>query len=493
MYLLTEQQAETAGFKLLDLTVGGGSATVYKALHRSTEKTVALKVLNPGGNPLRIQREARALNTLQHPNIATFVAVGEIGSMVYLATQWIEGTSLRHWLDLMTQSEQPLVEVDRVLSITKSLASALTHAHSNGVTHGDINPNNILITHNKEAKIIDFGIGRSACDQTITQTTELAGTPRYLAPELITGDSPSAHSDQYALALIAYEILTGQWPYPEHQSNTATALHHQLYTQPTPIRELRPSLPASMDFVFSRALDKLPDQRFKNIQCFHDALAQETFSGPTVPNKKPTTTRIHTPGIALALVLSIAMIASIWWAGDESTIVVRTLQKASVTTTENVLNENDCNLYGNSEFDDVLEDNFYQDVEYAELAIRVNHPDAESSPILQLGDTERYGSYGIILDITGGQQYSFSADLMFKDYVHKAELVILWLDESWQTIEGEDDKLTIRQIFDGTYQLPDVIAPDIAHYAVPTLYKDASTGIMYADNVIFSAIGQTCQ
>ncbi|MFK8082661.1 MAG: serine/threonine protein kinase [Granulosicoccus sp.] len=501
MYLLSEQQAESAGFKLLDLTASGGTATVYKARHEATAQTVALKVINPGGNPLCIEREARVLNTLNHPNIATFVAAGEIGSKVFLATQWVEGTSLRQWLDLDSNSEQRLLETNLALSLNKSLTDALAFAHSNGIVHGDINPNNILISNNREVKIVDFGIGRAAFDQTITVANELAGTPRYLAPELIHGDLPSPDSDQYALAIVIYELLTGQWPFSELQATAATALHHQLYTQATPIRELRPDFSPSMDLVFGKALNKIPSQRFKNVQTFHAALIQAAYPDSIDCNKHCSTTVKHTPGIALAVVLAICIVISIWWTQEEST----TPLLASISTIDNdeqaqgsatkldmTHKDSYCNLYVNAEFDNALEDNFYQDALFTDLAIRVDHPEATSSPILQIGDINQYGNYGIILDITGGQQYSFSAHLMFSGYVHKAELTIFWLDESWQTIYGEEDKLTIERRFDGTFQLSNVIAPDIAHYAVPTIFKDASAGIVYADNVAFLSIGQPC-
>lgn len=501
MYLLTEQQADTAGFKLLCLTASGGSATVYKALHKTTGTVVALKVLNPGADPLRVQREARVLTTLQHPNIAALVDVGETASIAYLATQWIEGKSLRRWLDLNVQFDQSPLDLDLALSLTRCMANALDHAHANGVFHGDVNPNNILISPSQEAIIIDFGIGRAPWDQTITATTDLAGTPRYLAPELITGDAPSAGSDQYALALVVYEMLTGQWPYSGHQSNAAVALHHQLYTQPTPIRELRPCLSASMDEVFTRALAKSPIHRFANIQCFYDALFQATSSVSTTSDNHPSILRVNSPRIGPAVVLGLFIVSSLWWTHGQRTIPLF----ASVSTTEDhdiqdvdkietnsVLDSHSCNLYRNAEFDNELEDNFYQDAQYAQLAIRVEDPDISSSPILQVGDIDQYGNYGIILDVIGGHAYSFSADLIFKDYVHKAELTIFWLDESWQVIEGKEDKLTINRLFDGTFHLSNVIAPDIARYAVPTIYKDASSGIVYADNINFSATDQTC-
>ncbi|MFK7996643.1 MAG: serine/threonine protein kinase [Granulosicoccus sp.] len=501
MYLLTEQQADTAGFKLLDLKASGGTSIVYKAQHKATEKTVALKVLNPGGNPQRIQREARVLSTLEHPNIATFIAVGEIGSMVYVATRWIEGTTLRQWMILNTASNQALVNVDVALSLIRSIAGALTHIHSNGIAHGDINPNNILISRNQEATLVDFGIGRTSCDQTVTATSELAGTPRYLAPELIAGNSPSADSDQYAFALVAYEMLTGQWPFPEHRSNAATALHHQLYSKPAPICELRPSLPATTDQVFTRALSKLPNQRFENVKSFCDALSKAAFTIGTNTEECQLTSRASRPRIAMAFALVGLTVASLWWSSDETPTPILAsvgtdkpiiINSISTTETADKHSDHQCNLYVNSKFDVKLEDNFYQDALYAELATRVDYPAAAASPVLQVGDSDQYGNYGIILEVTSGQQYSFSADLMFKDYVHKAELTILWLDEFWQIIEGEEDTLTIKRRFYGTFHLPSTTAPDDAHYAVPTLYKDASAGIMYADNVMFSAIGESC-
>jgi len=502
MYLLTEQQADTAGFKLLDLKASGGTCVVYKAMHKISGAPVALKVLNPGGNPSRIQREASVLSTLQHSNIARFMATGEIGSMVYLATCWIEGMTLRQWMHDNAGQDQPLVEVDIVLSFTKSIASALAYVHGKGISHGDINPSNILISQSQEVKLVDFGIGRAACDQAVTATIELSGTPRYMAPELIAGKSPSPSSDQYALALVVFELLSGQWPYSDHQSSAANALHHHLYSQPDSICELRPCLPASMNQVFARALSKLPEQRFNKIEDFYQALVRASVPVENGPEKftpfRPASRQ------RLALVSGVALAALIvtsgWWLHEDIRMpilaAVGTIggtETSLLSSTENndFRGNKNCNLYRNSGFDVELEQNFYRDNDYAELATRVNHPSAPGSPVLQVGDSDQYGQYGIILNISGGQQYSFSSNLMFKDYVHKAELSILWLDKFWQVIEGEGEKLTIRQLFDGLHYLNSK-APDNAHYAVPTLFKDASAGIMYADSVIFSPVGQAC-
>ncbi len=500
MYLLTKQQADTAGFKLLDLKACGGTATVYKAQHKVTDRNVALKLLNPGSDPMYIQREAQVLSRLHHTNIAKFVDVGEIGSMPYLATEWIDGISLRQMLDQHVESQKPWMNLDLALLLIEPIAGALTHAHAHGVTHGDINPNNILITPEHQAHIIDFGIGRARDDQPATVTTELAGTPRYLAPELISGDRPSASSDQYALALVAYEMLTGQGPYPEHETNAATVLHHQLYSQPAPIQELRPSLSASMNQAFSTALQKSPDRRFDSIESFHDALSNATSVVAPSPDT-PSSSRLKTPSIMLGLVVGVLIVSNLWWRHEKSiepalasisTTGDNALSAASATDTKKQLIETPCNLFANATFDDELDDNFYRDAQYTDLAVRVDHPDAESSPVLQLGNTDQYGVYGVILEIAGGQQYSFRVDLMFRDYVHKAELTILWLDENWQTMEGEEIKQSVERLFDGTFELSNAIAPVNAHYAVPTLYKDASAGIVYADNIRFSVAGHSC-
>ena len=485
MHLLTAQHADEAGFELLSMEARGGSSIVYRAVHAQSRERVALKLLTHSTNPERIQREATLLKQLRHPNIARFIDAGVMGPFAYLATEWVQGSPLRKQLEQQPGAirHRPM---QTLISQLQHIACALEFAHEAGIVHGDVNPNNILVTDNNDVRIIDFGLSRINSEAAETVTQEIAGTPRYLAPEIIMGHAPAPASDQYALALVAYEMLSGHWPFSADKPIAATALHHQLYTRPSPISELRPDLPVTMDAVFAKALNKSPVQRFDSVQAFFNALSQAA-NPVACTTAKPW---LHAPAVARCAgwvaAPCIVTAACLWLYERHRVETQRAPQLAMVTLPA------DCNLYVNAHFDDVLEENFFRDAENDRLAMLVSTPDIPSAPALQLGDHDVYGIYGKIIEISGGQSYSFSADLTFKDYVHDARLTILWLDKHWQTMEGEDDTLRVKRTFNGTFLLTPATAPEDAHYAVPTLYKDASAGVVFADNVQFSEHGESC-
>ena len=461
--------AEMAGYQLLEPAIHGGSSTVYKAKRLTgTGTPVALKILHPHHDGARIHREALALRTLEHPHIARFVEVGSMGDHAYLATQWIEGTSLKQLI------HEDLLTTERALQISEQVASALHHAHEHNVTHGDLSPSNILISHNKMAVLLDFGTGRITSESTITDSGDLAGTPRYLAPELIKGASPSPASDQYALAMVVYEMLTGGWPFDQRATSAATALHHQLYSAPTPLREARPDCPGKLEKVLTRAFDKHPEKRFPTINAFSAALATSMIEKEPLINAKRLAIAATTAVVGIATTS-----AALWYPKPEQT--GHTAHAAQTA-------ERLCNLYGNADFANELEQNFYRDQNNDSLARRIEHVEIDSSPVMQLGDTDIYGVYGIIIPVNANQSFTFSADLWFEGYVHRAQLAIVWLDSEWQAIEGADSEFEITEKFNDRYEFSDISPPSNAQYAVPSLFKDASKGIAFADNIHFSAV-----
>lgn len=444
---------------------------MYKAKHRASGKTVALKVLNPSHDASRMHREAKALSALHHQGIARIHESGTIDKHSFIATQWIEGKSLKRVINEEFPNDGQNT-IGRTLQIGRQIADALQYAHGRDVVHGDLSPTNILLAESDEVTVIDFGIGRISSDATVTASGDLAGTPRYLAPEVIKGASPSPASDQYAFALLIYEMLSGHWPF-ESSPTAATALHHQLYSTPAALQENLPGIPKRADAVILKALNKSPSDRYDCVETFFNQFAK-SLSAPY--DQKFSS--LHKAGMA-AMITALSLGG--WW-----------LMSAGKYNHTAFADEAACNLYNNSDFNRELAQNFYQDPDNPLMASRVQRAAIESSPVMQLGNNNVYGMYAVIIGIDAGRNYQFSADLWFDEYIHRAKLSIVWLDSEWQEIQGEDSLLEIAEKSDGRYAIQNATPPANAHHAVPTIFKDASQGLVFADNVVFAPSDGTC-
>ena len=255
----------------------GGMATVYLATDLKHERQVALKVLKPELAALvgaeRFLTEIKTTANLQHPHILPLHDSGEADSFLFYVMPYVEGESLRDWLD----REQQL-HVDEAVKIATDLAEALDYAHRNKVIHRDIKPANILM-HEGRPLIADFGIALAvgaAGGTRLTETGLSVGTPYYMSPEQATGDQIlGAASDIYALACVLYEMLVGEPPY---SGNTAQAVLGKIIAGgPVSATAHRPSIPAHVDAALRCALEKLPADRFTSAQEFADAMGNEHF------------------------------------------------------------------------------------------------------------------------------------------------------------------------------------------------------------------------
>src|SRR5918995_4466832 len=194
----------------------GGMATVYLALDLKLQRKAAIKVLRPElaaslGND-RFLREIEIAARLSHPHILPLHDSGEAGGHLYYAMPYVEGESLRQKLEREGQ-----LPIEEVIAIARAVASALSHAHRQGVVHRDIKPENILLARGNDglaahALVADFGIARAldaAGGERLTETGLALGTPAYMSPEQASGDQVDARSDLYSLACVLYEMLAG--------------------------------------------------------------------------------------------------------------------------------------------------------------------------------------------------------------------------------------------------------------------------------------------
>ena len=256
------------------LLARGGMAEVYLGTHVTLARPVAVKVLHSyiEEEPLlleRFQREARVVAGFRHPNIVQIFDFDTIEGHPYIVMEYLRGPTLATYLRSLHQRKKrsPPAQAAQLLN---GLAAALDYAHARGAIHRDIKPANILL-HNKtdeipleknlskdvEAVLTDFGLVRVMDTGTHTTSGLISGTPVYMSPEQALGEKIDHRTDIYSLGIVLYELLAGRLPFKA--DNTLTVLHMQIYSKPLPI----PELPARVQAVLDRVLQKNPDDRYQ--------------------------------------------------------------------------------------------------------------------------------------------------------------------------------------------------------------------------------------
>ena len=249
---------------------------VYRALDRELDRRVAVKVLNPQLSQNlqfteRFRREVRSVARLDHQNIARVYDVGTDNGIYFFVMQLVEGTSVSN----LIKRNGIKFPLDQILLIIAQVSSALDYAHSRGIYHLDIKPENILIDNNGNALLVDFGIALAA--EEVTVGHGIAGTPEYMAPEQFKGETLSARTDQYSLALVMYEMLTGRTPFrTESRSWTSMETAHLHYHPPDP-NQIRPGVPPHITHALLKALDKNPRKRFARCSDFARSLGAGAY------------------------------------------------------------------------------------------------------------------------------------------------------------------------------------------------------------------------
>ncbi len=256
-------------FKFLDLLGQGSSGCVWKAYDQHLNRFVAIKLPHSDlpSQTDHFVREARAASRLKHPNIATILEVGQESDSCFLLSELVEGGSLADRLAKETLTIQESVDV------LIEVASALEYAHSQGIVHRDFKPHNILVGDNGAIKLVDFGLAKDFNDHdaTITQTGALLGTPAYMSPEQADGSKgkPQATTDIYSLGVVFYQLLTGDVPF---RGNPQIVLFQLLHAEPLPPIRLDKRIPAELNTLCLKCLEKKPEYRFQTAKELKDEL-----------------------------------------------------------------------------------------------------------------------------------------------------------------------------------------------------------------------------
>ncbi len=265
-------------YRLMRLLGRGGMGEVYAAEDTRKGRVVALKLISPqfSDDPTfraRMQREAEAAGRMTEPHVVPIHDYGEINGRLYLEMRLIEGTSLAAVL-----KAGGALSPSRAVAIVRQVASALDAAHTIGVTHRDVKPENILVTSDDFAYLVDFGIARATTDPGLTQTGMAMGTYKYMAPERFTGNGVTYRSDVYALACVLEECLTGSPPFGDDSIERLLAAH--LMEPPPRPSQLRPGkVPAAIDQVIATGMAKNPDERYRSAGELANA-ALNALTGP---------------------------------------------------------------------------------------------------------------------------------------------------------------------------------------------------------------------
>jgi len=314
--LLRRMQAGIGtAYELLEMVGKGGMGVVFRARERALDREVALKVLafDPMLVPdafARFEREARLAARLDHPHIVPIFAVGQGAGVAYYTMRLVRGGSLDALIGRGTG-----VETARAVRFLREIAAALDHAHAQGVVHRDIKPANVMLGDGDHVFVADFGIARAlGGDGPALTTSGVVGSPAYMAPEQWQGAAVDGRADQYALGILAYELLSGKRPYGDAPMHELLRVH---LTEELPdIMATLPTATPAMREALRRATAKEPTQRFESATAFVAALDAATGSSAVAativkpPARLPTrgrTSRILPVSLAVFAITIVAL------------------------------------------------------------------------------------------------------------------------------------------------------------------------------------------
>lgn len=436
-----------------------------------------------------VQAEAQRLNAARSPHIVEVLQTGMHEGHPWIATRWVEGRTLAHLI-----ATEGSLTVGRANRLIAQMATALDELHAAGIVHGDLSPNNMLVDLNDHLTLIDLGLEAhdpAAPELDSTSHVSVSTTPRYAAPEVAAGEAPGPAADRYALALIAFEALTGTSPYPAVATPVAMLGHH-LHTEPVRASEERPALPGHIDPTILRGLAKRPEDRHPTAVTFAAELAgtesPSLLTAVGSSDEKPSWLRRF--GVALPVV-AIGVGALIfaatrspadgdplpeWIAGDAAALA--------------------CNLTEVPGFEQVVPFNYFAPEPPNPPTTLVTGVGFDGSVGARIGDDGWYGLQAEMLEVQGGQTYVLDAWIQRQGDPFESGMWVNFLDANYQPISEHDlrfpSPVPAAEAERGERRQVIVGAPVDAAFAVPTFFKDASEGWLLVDEVVFGRADE-CQ
>ena len=261
---------EIGPYRLLSIISHGGMGDVFLAVDTRLDRKVAIKLLSTeftadSERILRFKQEARTTSTLSHPNIVTLYEIGEVDGHHYIVTEYVEGPTLRQ---LIARAPSNQIDFKEAMSIAKQVVDALSVAHEAGVVHRDIKPENVIVRADGLVKVLDFGIAKltaedsdSSPDHLTTKTGVIMGTASYMSPEQVRGQKVDHRADIFSVGAMLYEMLSGERPF--EGETMADVMAAVLVKEPKPLDTSVSNMPATLQRIVDRCLEKRPEKRFQ--------------------------------------------------------------------------------------------------------------------------------------------------------------------------------------------------------------------------------------
>jgi eukaryotic-like serine/threonine-protein kinase len=259
-------------YKILEKLGKGGMGVVYKAEDTKLKRIVALKFLPKGLEAHELERarflqEAQAASALNHPNVCTIYDIKEEGNQHFIVMEYVDGVTLRE--KIAQCRAKSLFALQDVITYAIQIGEALQEAHSKGIVHRDVKPENIMVNSKNQVKVMDFGLAKLKGSMKLTRTSSTVGTLAYMAPEQIQGGEVDARSDVFSFGIVLYEMLTGHLPFRgEHE---AAMVYSIVDEEPQPISSFRLDVPSHITSIVLKTLQKDPTSRYQTIpEMIHD-------------------------------------------------------------------------------------------------------------------------------------------------------------------------------------------------------------------------------
>ncbi len=448
-------------YEIIEKIGGGGMALVYKARCRLLNRYVAVKVLRPEFTSDedfidKFGKESQAAASLSHPNIVNVYDVGNDNDIYYIVMEYVDGKTLKKYI-----KENGRLNNEEIINISKQIALALDHAHSNHIVHRDIKPHNILITNDGRAKVTDFGIARAITSSTVTNTGNVIGSVHYFSPEQARGGYVDEKSDLYSLGVTMYEMITGRVPFSGDTPITVALKH--LKEELVPPSFINKNVSESLESIVIKSLQKDKSKRYDSainlyndldkslnnpsqklavfedddsptrvIPSIDDIDTDDDYDDNIIPTKRNKSTMFI--GIAAAFIVSIILVIGIFYNIFKDEFLIKELsvpdvQNLSYEIAKQKLEEEGLTV-------EVLQESYNKEIEKGYVITQ----QPESGKLVKEG-------YPVKLTISKGKQKVAVPNLVFKD-IDEAEIILQNEDLKIGELQEKYDDLPVGTVIE---------------------------------------------